>query len=34
MANNTPFGLAAHCHTGSHARSWRVTDALDCAIIA
>jgi len=34
MANNTPFGLPAHRHTVSHARSWRVTDAPDCAIIA
>lgn len=34
MASNTPFGLATHFHAGSHTRSRRVAEALDCAIIA
>ncbi|EHP44346.1 hypothetical protein OR16_03727 [Cupriavidus basilensis OR16] len=34
MASNTPFGPAAHFHTGSHTRSRRVAEARDYAIIA
>lgn len=32
-ANNTPFGLAAYAYTRDLARSWRVSEALECGIV-
>jgi succinate-semialdehyde dehydrogenase/glutarate-semialdehyde dehydrogenase len=33
LANDTPYGLAAYFFTQSHARAWRVAEALDCGIV-
>jgi succinate-semialdehyde dehydrogenase/glutarate-semialdehyde dehydrogenase len=33
MANDTEFGLAAYFYTRDLARSWRVTEALECGIV-
>jgi len=32
-ANDTPFGLAAYFYSQSHARTWRVAEALDYGIV-
>jgi succinate-semialdehyde dehydrogenase/glutarate-semialdehyde dehydrogenase len=33
LANATDFGLAAYCYTRNLARSWRVSEALECGIV-
>jgi len=33
MANDTEFGLAAYLYTRDLARSWRVSEALECGIV-
>ena len=33
-ANNTPYGLASYFYTQSHARAWRVSEALEYGMVA
>jgi succinate-semialdehyde dehydrogenase/glutarate-semialdehyde dehydrogenase len=33
IANDTPYGLAAYFYTQSHARAWRVAEALEYGIV-
>ena len=33
LANDTEFGLAAYLYTRDLARSWRVSEALECGIV-
>jgi succinate-semialdehyde dehydrogenase / glutarate-semialdehyde dehydrogenase len=33
LANDTPYGLAAYFYTESHARAWRIAEALEYGIV-